>query len=129
MRGSVPEPTAAVNPARGPVGRGGVSARIQNEKVPLSDARQPGRHRKRSRPQSAFDRLLESRPGAAAETPPVGLAVPAAQRRTALRQFGFAATTALLYVLLIGATTSLCLGLLVLGGSLTVWNGLDFPIG
>ncbi len=46
-----------------------------------------------------------------------------------MRQFGFAATTVLLHVLLIGATTSLCLGLLVLGGSLTVWNGLDFPIG
>ncbi len=46
-----------------------------------------------------------------------------------MRQFGFAATTVLLHVLLIGATTCLCLGLLVLGGQLTVWHGLDFPIG
>jgi hypothetical protein len=46
----------------------------------------------------------------------------------ALRQVGFAATTALLHILLIGATTCLCLGLLVVAGLLTVWNGLDFPI-
>lgn len=45
-----------------------------------------------------------------------------------MRQVGFAATTALLHILLIGATTCLCLGLLVVAGLVTVWHGLDFPI-